>query len=150
MRAPAIAVVTVASALVFSCSDSSAPEADAHGATAATSSSREAIAAAVRGLPLDDPQDFEDAQRGRIGGEEDVVIRDAAGKTLWDTRSYDFVRGEPPPSVNPSLWRQAKLNGQHGLFEVTDGIYQVRGYDIANMTWIRGRTGWIVVDTLTT
>ncbi len=51
--------------------------------------------------------------------------------------------------MNPSLWRQAKLNGIHGLFQVAEGIYQVRGYDVSNMTWIRGKTGWIVVDPLT-
>ena len=51
--------------------------------------------------------------------------------------------------MNPSLWRQAKLNGLHGLFQVAEGIYQVRGYDVSNMTWIRGKTGWIVVDPLT-
>ena len=58
------------------------------------------------------------------------------------------MQGDAPASVNPSLWRQAKLNGMHGLYQVREGIYQVRGYDVSNMTWIRGRSGWIVVDPL--
>lgn len=140
-------------ALAVSCGGPSAPaptapDADADGATAATSITKQAIADAVQGLPLDDQQDFEDARRGLLASDRDVVIENA-GKTIWDSRSYAFVRDEAPPSVNPSLWRQAKLNGMHGLFEVMDGIYQVRGYDISNMTWIRGRSGWIVVDALT-
>jgi alkyl sulfatase BDS1-like metallo-beta-lactamase superfamily hydrolase len=63
--------------------------------------------------------------------------------------SFDFIEGPAPASVNPSLWRQAKLNNIHGLFEVTPGIYQLRGFDLANMTLIEGDTGWIVVDPLT-
>ena len=69
---------------------------------------------------------------------------------VWDMTVYDFIQGEAPDSVNPSLWRQAKLNDMHGLFEVVDGIYQVRGYDLSNITFIRGETGWIVVDPLIT
>jgi alkyl sulfatase BDS1-like metallo-beta-lactamase superfamily hydrolase len=123
---------------------------DAHGAGAATRFTEQANAEVARGLPLGDRQDFDDARRGRLAGDAEVVIRDAAGKVIWDSTTYGFVNGNPPASVNPSLWRQAMLNNMHGLFEVSDGIYQVRGYDISNMTWIRGRTGWIVVDTLTT
>ena len=59
------------------------------------------------------------------------------------------MKGDAPPTVNPSLWRQAQLDNQHGLFEVVPGIWQVRGYDLSNMTLIEGRTGWIVVDPLT-
>jgi alkyl sulfatase BDS1-like metallo-beta-lactamase superfamily hydrolase len=125
-------------------------EADAHGATAATSFTIEANQAAARELPLADAQDFEDAKRGLLATDPEVVIRGEDGSTVWDTREYRFVAGEAPPSVDPSLWRQAKLNGLHGLFQVTDGVYQVRGYDVSNMTLIRGATGWIVVDPLTT
>ncbi len=64
----------------------------------------------------------------------------------WNQTEYDFIKGDAPNSVNPSLWRQAKLNAIHGLFKVTDGIYQLRGYDISNMTVIEGNTGWILVD----
>src|SRR5262245_41930995 len=107
------------SALAASCaspppSKDAQTDVDANGATAATSITRDAIAKDVRDLPLGDQQDFEDAQRGRVAGDPDVLITDAAGKTIWDTRSYAFVTGDPPPSVNPSLWRQAKLNGFHG------------------------------------
>ncbi len=124
--------------------------ADAHGHTAPTEPTRAANAAAAAGLALDDPQDFEDARRGLVASEEKLVIRDDDGRVVWDMTSYDFVSGAAPASVHPSLWRQAKLNGIHGLFEVVDGVWQVRGYDISNMTLIRGKTGWIVVDPLTT
>ena len=87
------------------------------------------------------------AARARRERPRDVVARPTG--PIWDTRAYAFVNGDAPPSVNPSLWRQAKLNGIHGLFEVTDGVYQVRGYDVSNMTLIGGKTGWIVVDPLT-
>jgi alkyl sulfatase BDS1-like metallo-beta-lactamase superfamily hydrolase len=127
-----------------------APGADAHGATAATASTVAANAAVAAELPLADAQDFEDAKRGLVASDPDVLIEGPGGARIWDTAAYGFVTGDAPESVNPSLWRQAKLNGIHGLFKVSDGIYQVRGYDISNMTLIRGQTGWIVVDPLTT
>ena len=104
--------------------------------------------AVAESLPLDDPQDFADARRGKIAGADQVRILSEDGRVLWDTASYDFIVGEAPASVNPSLWRQEKLNNEHGLFEVVDGIYQVRGYDLANMSVIDGATGWIIVDPL--
>ena len=100
-------------------------------------------------LPLADPQDFEDARRGFIARDEPLVVAGPGGSAAWDMTAYDFVTGEAPPTVNPSLWRQAMLNGQYGLFEVVPGIHQVRGYDISSMTLIEGRTGWILVDPLT-
>ena len=63
--------------------------------------------------------------------------------------AYRFVQGEAPPTVNPSLWRQAKLNAQIGLFKVVEGVWQLRGFDIGNMTLVQGRSGWIVIDALT-
>ena len=123
--------------------------ADALGFTAPTRETIAAQAAVARALPLADPQDFEDARRGLVANDPDFVVENARGEKIWDTAAYAFVQGDAPPSVNPSLWRQAKLNGLHGLFEVTDGIYQVRGYDISNLTLIRGQTGWILVDPLT-
>lgn len=63
---------------------------------------------------------------------------------------YAFIEGDAPDSVNPSLWRQAKLNNINGLFEVTKGVYQLRGFDLANISLIQGKTGWILVDPLTT
>ncbi len=126
-----------------------APGADAHGFTAPTQQTLEAQAAVARSLPLAETQDFEDAKRGLVASDPDVVVEGARGQKIWDTTSYAFVQGDAPPSVNPSLWRQAKLNGLHGLFEVSEGIYQVRGYDVSNLTLIRGQTGWILVDPLT-
>jgi alkyl sulfatase BDS1-like metallo-beta-lactamase superfamily hydrolase len=126
-----------------------APHPDASGRSAASPQTAAANAAAGAALPLANRQDFEDATRGLVAGSGEVVVTDAAGRRLWDTTGYAFVEGEAPPSVHPSLWRQAKLNGAHGLFEVVPGIHQVRGYDIANLTLIEGASGWIVVDTLT-
>jgi alkyl sulfatase BDS1-like metallo-beta-lactamase superfamily hydrolase len=100
-------------------------------------------------LPLEEAQDFEDARRGFIATDAPLVIKGADGNTVWDFQSFDFIDGPAPASVNPSLWRQARLNGYHGLFEVVPGIHQVRGYDISNMSLIEGKTGWIVVDPLT-
>ena len=100
-------------------------------------------------LPVDDQQDFEDATRGFIASEPDLIIRNRNGYPIWDMTAYRFIDDEAPSSVNPSLWRQAKLNNIHGLFEVTKGVYQLRGYDLANLTIIEGKTGWIIVDPLT-
>ena len=121
---------------------------DAAGATPATAATRAANAAFEK-LPLGDPGDLEDAQRGLVAQDPDLVIEGEHGR-VWDTTAYKFLEGQPPASVNPSLWRQALLNDIHGLFEVTTGIYQVRGYDVSNMTIIEGATGRIVVDPLTT
>ena len=99
-------------------------------------------------LRLDDPQDFEDARRGLIARPEGKVLG-VDGNVLVDFDAFKFVHGKAPDTVNPSLWRHAILNAQAGLFKVTDGVYQLRGFDIANITLIDGKTGWIVVDTLT-
>ncbi len=101
-------------------------------------------------LPFEDKSDFERARRGFVAGPDALVIPGDAGQVAWDMTVYDFIEGEAPDSVNPSLWRQAKLNGITGLFEVVDGIYQVRGYDLSNISFIRGETGWIVLDPLIT
>ncbi|MCL8485025.1 MULTISPECIES: alkyl/aryl-sulfatase [Bradyrhizobium] len=101
-------------------------------------------------LPFADTADFIDAARGFLGTIEDAKVTTAQGRTIWSLAPYSFLDAEDaPPTVNPSLWRQAKLNMHHGLFEVVPGVYQVRGLDIANMTLIEGETGVIVVDTLT-
>ncbi|MFY0581160.1 alkyl/aryl-sulfatase [Cystobacter fuscus] len=102
-------------------------------------------------LPFSNTQDFEDARRGFIGTEPDLTITDKDGNVVWSLKPYQFIQGrEAPPTVNPSLWRQAQLNMQNGLFKVTDGIYQVRGYDLSVMTIIEGKTGTLVVDPLIT
>jgi len=107
--------------------------------------------AAVRAaLPFDDTRDFDDAARGFLGTIADAAITSEQGRTVWTLKPYGFLSDtEAPPTVDPSLWRQAQLNMHHGLFEVVPGVYQVRGLDIANMTLIEGDTGVIVVDTLT-
>jgi alkyl sulfatase BDS1-like metallo-beta-lactamase superfamily hydrolase len=99
-------------------------------------------------LSLDDPQDFEDARRGFTARPEGKILG-ADGNVLIDFDDFKFVDGKAPDTVNPSLWRHAVLNAQIGLFKVTDGVYQLRGFDMANITLIEGKTGWIVVDTLT-
>ena len=97
---------------------------------------------------LDDHSDFEDADRGFIAALDPPVITNAQGNRVWDLEAYAFLHDECPPTANPSLWRQGQLCEKHGLYEVTDGIYQVRGYDISNMTIVEGDTGVIVIDPL--
>jgi alkyl sulfatase BDS1-like metallo-beta-lactamase superfamily hydrolase len=105
-------------------------------------------AAVAKGLSQADPQDLEDARRGFIA-RPSGQIKAADGTVLVDFDAFRFVDGPAPPTVNPSLWRHATLNAQIGLFKVTDGVWQLRGFDIANMTLVEGRSGWIVIDTLT-
>jgi alkyl sulfatase BDS1-like metallo-beta-lactamase superfamily hydrolase len=117
----------------------------------ATEATQAANAAVLRDLPFADRADFEDAQRGLIARPEKLTITDANGKVVWDLEAYKrFISLEAPApdTVNPSLWRNAQLNMQYGLFKVTDRIYQVRGYDISNITFVQGDTGWIVFDPL--
>jgi alkyl sulfatase BDS1-like metallo-beta-lactamase superfamily hydrolase len=97
-----------------------------------------------------DPDDFERASRGLVAQHATGQIHGAWG-VAWDVSRYDFIeRGAPnPDTVHPSLWRQAQLNNIHGLFEVAPGIWQARGYDISNITFIEGDRGWIVIDPLT-
>src|ERR1700761_7037686 len=100
------------------------------------------------GLPFDDTADFEAAGRGLIDA-GDPVVRNEAGEVVWDNGSYSsFLTGDAPDTVHPSLWRQSILVARQGLFEVTDGIYQVRGYDLSNMSIIEGDSGVIVIDPL--
>ncbi|WP_151981972.1 alkyl/aryl-sulfatase [Acinetobacter guerrae] len=116
----------------------------------ATTTTQQANNAIYNVLPFNDKKDFEDAQRGLLLKPEHLTIKDEkTGKVVWDLESFkQYIKLEnpAPPSVNPSLWRNAQLNLQYGLFEVKPGIYQVRGYDLANITFIRGKTGWIVFD----
>jgi len=107
-------------------------------------------AATRAALPFSDTRDFDDASRGFLGTRENAKITSEAGRTVWSLEPYGFLSTEEaPPTVDPSLWRQSRLNMNHGLFEVVPGVYQVRGLDIANMTLIEGDSGVIVVDTLT-
>jgi alkyl sulfatase BDS1-like metallo-beta-lactamase superfamily hydrolase len=107
-------------------------------------------AATRAALPFSDTRDFDDASRGFLSTRENAKITSEAGRTVWSLEPYGFLSDEEaPPTVDPSLWRQSRLNMNHGLFEVVPGVYQVRGLDIANMTLIEGDSGVIVVDTLT-
>ncbi|MFR0693469.1 alkyl/aryl-sulfatase [Enterobacterales bacterium AE_CKDN230030158-1A_HGKHYDSX7] len=102
-------------------------------------------------LPFSDRADFDRVEKGLIKRPDNLVIKNEDGTVAWQLGDYDFIKAaKDVASVNPSLMRQAQLNLSYGLFKVTDGIYQVRGYDLANTTFIEGKTGWIVIDTLTT
>ncbi|HET6970224.1 MAG TPA: alkyl sulfatase dimerization domain-containing protein, partial [Phenylobacterium sp.] len=107
------------------------------------------VAAQAAGPDFADRQDFAFADRGYLGTRADPKILAADGHLVWDLSAYDFLKGPPPKSVNPSLWRQAQLLARHGLFAVAPGVWQVRGFDLANATFVQGKTGWIVIDTLT-
>src|SRR5271166_1231435 len=99
-------------------------------------------------LPFDDTRDFDDADRGFIAARHPCVIRAADGRVVWDNDSYAFLTGESPTSVHPSLWRQARLAAKQGLYEVVPGIYQVRGFDISNISFIETDNAVIVIDPL--
>ena len=115
----------------------------------ATEVTKQINAALAARLPIDDQSDRQDAERGRLAFIEEDAILDAEGNVVWAIPQFDFLNGDVPDTVNPSLWRQSQLAAHHGLFEVADGIYQVRGYDLAVMSVISGETGWIIVDPLT-
>ncbi len=107
-------------------------------------------AATLKALPFSDTRDFDDAARGFLGTLENARIASPQGRVVWSLEPYGFLSAEQAPAtVDPSLWRQSRLNMHHGLFEVVPGVYQIRGLDIANMTLIEGNSGVIVVDTLT-
>jgi len=117
----------------------------------ATEATRKAQAIVRASLPFEDRRSFDNARRGFIASLSPLTIKHSrADHAVYDLSGMGFLEGEAPDSVNPSLWRQAQLNAlHHGLFEVVPGIYQVRSFDIANMTLVRGATGWIVIDPLT-
>ncbi len=99
-------------------------------------------------LPLHDTRDFDDADRGFIAALSPCVIKAADGRVVWDNDAYSFLSGSAPTSVHPSLWRQSTLAAKQGLYEVVPGIYQVRGFDLSNITFVEGDTGIIVIDPL--
>ena len=102
-------------------------------------------------LNFNDRQDFEDANRGFIASIDGKAVLGKDGKVSYSVEEWDFLKNETPQTANPSLWRQSQLNRINGLFEVIPGkLYQVRGFDIANMTFIRSDNGWIIIDVTTT
>lgn len=100
------------------------------------------------GLDWDDPTDLANATRGRLDTLTPCVIENAEGRVVWDNERWSFLAEECPPTADPSLWRQGRLNSLHGLFEVVEGVYQIRGFDVSNMTIIEGPEGLVVVDPL--
>lgn len=115
-------------------------------ATPATVAAQRAAAA---GLPVEDSRDATFAQQGFLGTRSDPLIKAADGRPVWYLAAYEWVAGAAPDTVNPSLWRHIGILRQHGLYQVADGVWQVRGFDISNMTVVRGSTGWIIIDPLT-
>jgi alkyl sulfatase BDS1-like metallo-beta-lactamase superfamily hydrolase len=110
---------------------------------------RAANAAFSQTLPWADREDEDFAVRGFVAAYDQPQIRGAAGNVVWDFTVYNFLQGEAPASVNPSLWRHAQLLTRAGLFRVTDRVYQIRGFDVSNMTIVIGDTGLIIIDPLT-
>jgi alkyl sulfatase BDS1-like metallo-beta-lactamase superfamily hydrolase len=113
-----------------------------------TEQTRQLLAAASATLPLNDRQDFEDAQRGFLARREQRQIRNPEGRIVWDLDAYRFLEDECPPTAHPSLWRQGQLLIKDGLFEVVPGVYQLRGFDLSVMSVIETDGGAIVVDPL--
>lgn len=138
-------LLTILSAASVTIACAPEPTAPAGAASSHTVATHRALAAR---LDLAADEALEDARRGFMAAPEGQVLG-ADGRVIWDFAAFDFVAGEVPPTVNPSLWRQARLNNQVGLFEVTEGIWQLRGFDLANMTLVEGERGWIVIDPLT-
>ena len=101
-------------------------------------------------LDFDDEREKENAERGLIAAPDSLEITTEDGKVAWSQDAYAFLDEDAPDTANPSLWRNTQLNHVYGLFEVMDGIYQVRGYDMSNITFIKGETGWIIYDPLMT
>ncbi len=99
-------------------------------------------------LPFLDETDFANADRGFIAAQSPCVIKAADGRVVWDNDAYSFLGGPAPTSVHPSLWRQSTLAAKQGLYEVVPGIYQVRGLDISNITFVESDNGIIVIDPL--
>ena len=117
----------------------------------ASEATRQVLAAAAEGLPAEN-DDAENAARGFVGGPESLVIRDSEDNVVWNMDAYRFLDegdgAEPPDSVHPSLWRHIRIDTKPGLYEVAEGIYQVRGYDVSNMTLVEGEQGVVVIDPL--
>lgn len=99
-------------------------------------------------LPSQDHIDFRNAERGLVATPDVCSVENESGESIWNNENYDFLHGDCPSTVNPKLWRQGQLTRKQGLFEVTKGVYQVRGFDISNMTLIESKTGVILLDVL--
>jgi alkyl sulfatase BDS1-like metallo-beta-lactamase superfamily hydrolase len=100
-------------------------------------------------LPAEDGRDADFANRGFVGTLADPIIKTKDGKPVWNLDAYAWMDGKSPETVNPSLWRHMGILRKHGLFALSDNMWQVRGFDVSNMTVIKGQTGWILIDPLT-
>ena len=144
-----IVLVVAAGAYFASVRFSSAARAASASPGDVTDATRAVFAESVKGKAWDDRQDFANAERGLIARPDYPEILTKDGKLVWAFKDYDALRHQKaPPTVNPVLWRQVQLNAATGLFQVADNIYQVRGFDLANMTIIEGKTGIIIIDPL--
>ena len=114
----------------------------------ATTITAEANAEWYEKLDFSDRREFANAERGWLDNAEGRIIDGDDNRSAWNLQSYGDLNRDAPDTVNPSLWRNTQLNAKAGLFEVCDGIYQVRGFDMANTTFIRTDHGWIVFDVL--
>src|SRR5262249_41597694 len=115
----------------------------------ATDATKQANSALLSRLPFNDTSDFDDANKGFIAALPSELIRGTAGNAIWNPQQYNFIKdATEPDTVNPILWRQSRLINISGLFQVTDGIYQVRNQDLSNMTIIEGSEGITIVDPL--
>jgi alkyl sulfatase BDS1-like metallo-beta-lactamase superfamily hydrolase len=115
----------------------------------ATEATRAANLAALAQAPLADQRSFEDARRGFIEALGDTLVTRADGRLVWTLKGYEFLASEKAPdTVHPGLWRHARVNMANGLYQVTDRVYQLRGFDVSNMTIVEGDTGLIVIDPL--
>ncbi|MBL8537615.1 MAG: MBL fold metallo-hydrolase [Hyphomonadaceae bacterium] len=115
----------------------------------ATDATRRSNAAMAQTLPWSDREDEDFATRGFVAAWDQPQIRAPDGRVVWDFTAYNFLQGDAPETVNPSLWRHARLLTRAGLFRVADRVYQVRGFDVSNMTIVVGDTGLIIIDPLT-
>ena len=141
-RNTALAVLLVGATCLASTPAALAQPNDAEPAT------RRANAEVLRSLPFGDRVDFDEAQRGFVAALPGAIMSADGQRTIWSMQPYAFETGEAPATVNPSLWRQAQLDNFHGLFKVTDRVYQIRGLDDSNMTIVESDSGLIVIDTL--
>ncbi len=121
---------------------------DPNGSQPASPITAQKNAAVLKVLPFSDRTDYESVTQGLVAPYKGQV-KNAAGKVIWDSQAHDFLdKDQAPETVNPSLWRTAQLNNHAGLFQVADGIYQLRGMDVANMTIVEGKDGLFIIDPL--
>ncbi|MDR0225965.1 MAG: MBL fold metallo-hydrolase [Burkholderiaceae bacterium] len=138
-----------AAVLLGACAHGALPASGQARPQPASAATQAAQRAALDRQPLDDAQALADAQRGLVASADSLVVRNAEGQPLWAMQAYGFLAADQAPdTVHPSLWRQAQRNRISGLFQVAEGLYQVRGLDLSNMTILEGDTGLIVVDPL--